>query len=186
MPKFKSVPHTDEIMTAIDYFYDTVEELGSEVNEAYENMPESLKSGDRGTTLEHTAGLLENIQQDIFGQGISEEIEQRLKQLPAVTYYTLSLPGKKAGLESRATRMSNGVSAGRAVIDEVQKWIDEERKLLATPLDMSEEPSEGAVKLVETMRAEHSSHLDDIEDWCHDFEEHVVIADSCEFPGMFG
>lgn len=67
----------EEVMSRLEYLKDEVSEILSEEQEAYENMPDGLKSSARGEAADNAIGSLEvasgNIE-DAIG-GLSEAME---------------------------------------------------------------------------------------------------------------
>jgi hypothetical protein len=181
MPRHKAITTVSSAWETVENFYDIMTGLGEEVRESYESMPENLKSSARADALNQAAEELEAITPD-YHEGVVE----RLHGLPDVTYQRFLFGGKSFGRESRATRRNNAVSGARAVEEKFHDFIENERKETDRPLDMSEDPSEGAVRLVKDMRKEHRDHLDSMEEWLGEFSAQIDQAEGVEFPGPFG
>lgn len=184
--------------------------LGEECREVYDNMPESLQQGSRGTTMDETASTLEDVQEP--------EVPELLGALACT--WREALPKRKGRGLSRASRRDNAVAALDAAVQAVEEWRDEfdaatealedgeasaeQQKLVAGLLGdkfgaaaSKADALEALTAMVagtataEEQKLVHATFTG--EDIAPDYETLISEtgeikdnADGCEFPGMYG
>ncbi|KAA5538588.1 hypothetical protein FYK55_27255 [Roseiconus nitratireducens] len=112
----KEMHFTKTLETLVNDAYEIVAELAEEMEEAFENTPESLQDSDIGQAREEAASQLESISAD------APEVPDSLQE-----YKVIHFPSKSG--KSRADRA--GVAAGilRAAIGAVRQHLDPPPKL---------------------------------------------------------
>lgn len=183
MARIKPVHYITSVADLIEAFFADMEELASEVREAYDNAPDSLKQSERNQVLEQSASDLENIAAPDEPDGFPEELRDHL-----CTYHTY-----EQRRPTRAGRRDRAVDGLVAAIEAIRAWADKEEGELTTsePLtpeqqDEVDNASEGAKALVERMREERTDLIQAVRDYADLLEEGKDAADSAEFPGIRG
>ena len=171
----------DSTVSGISDAFSTLEELGSEARELYDNASEGLQQTQRIQTFEETAGTLE---------GLSEpDVPACIADLP-ISY---SEQTSKRGL-GRARRCQNAIGVLQAAAEAAQTWLDEH------PVIDDDEPCEGCGRspgfnlgagcekcadLGDGM-AYSNDDRDEVDTFISELENAISDAEGCEFPGMFG
>lgn len=148
--------------SAISDGYATLQELRDEVREAYDNMPESLQSGERGSALDETASSLDN---EVDGDPADE-----LPEYYADVQITYGSNRRKR--QSRSDRRDQAVRMLEAAESRLQDLCAD----LEDQMVDDEENARG--ELDETKRT--------LEDVAERVRSCIDVATSVEFPGMYG
>lgn len=147
---------TTTVMDAISTAYGIIEEIGGEMREWYENMPENVQNGDKACTICETADTLENIEEPNPPLHACE-LKVEFKTKPLL---------KRA---SRSDRLTDGLHYAYQAIEAIEARIEELKdKQGITDADQDAEQ----IDELETLRDEVQSMIDD--------------AEGVEFPGMMG
>jgi hypothetical protein len=93
---------TSSVSDLVDCAFNCFEDLATEVGDWYDNLPESLQSGDKGCALEEAGSTLENLLQPDVGEGIG-----------AIQVYHLPI----YGTGSRPSRRDEAVGSLQAVVE---------------------------------------------------------------------
>jgi hypothetical protein len=116
MARTKRVPikHESAVDGIVADAFSTLEELGGEMREAYDNMPQSLQGGDVGSRRNEAASTLEGLSQP--------DAPDCVAQL-AVTYFTM--PPKRRYV-SRSARRDEATTMLSAVVEALDAWMDDD------------------------------------------------------------
>lgn len=127
---------------AINTMYSGIEQLGSELRDWYDNMPEGLQGGDKGSEVDDAATVLEDISEPDVPAAI-REFPLMFRQLPLL---------KRA---TRSDRMSEALEYGRKAIELIEERI--------TGLEENENRNEQEQEQLDELEALKTSVEDDIE-----------------------
>jgi hypothetical protein len=181
--KFKDVTGTVE--SFISDGYSTINEVGEELREAYDNAPENLKGSSLNETRDSTASEIEGLSEP----SLDSEV---LNNLGCVTTLDNGKLYRGRMSMSRATRASNGASYLKAAAEAIREWLGENDEI----------PSADDVNDAETLKA-RVTKLEELEqkgidpdDYEKAREEADTVADQLEsdadtaegleYPGAFG
>lgn len=106
------VHESSSVADAVSEAWSIVEELASEMREAYDNTPESLQQSGVGEARGEAADALENLSEP--------EVPDAVSELRA-TFFRPKLP-KRA---SRAQRLADGLIAAETAVGVVEEWLSE-------------------------------------------------------------
>jgi hypothetical protein len=184
MARIKPVNYTTSVGDLIEAFFADMEELASEVREAYDNAPDSLKQSERNQTLEQTASSLEDLRAPDEPTDFPESLRDH-----QCTYHTY-----EQRRPTRAGRRDRAVDGLTAAIEAIRAWADKEDEELNAPAepitpeqqDELDNTSDEAKALVERMREERADLLQSMRDYADALEEAKDEADGAEFPGIRG
>jgi len=163
MAKAKMIDYA--ITDALDSGRSQLEELRDEVREVFDNMPESLQGGDRGQRLEECASTLDEVDNVMFCDELSDSARSDGNDALGGRRFQFNTSTKKR--MSRRDRCDEATNLLRAALDEIQQALDEDDKL-----PLSEQRYADA-------RDEIESNVDEIEALCD-------AAEGADFPGMYG
>lgn len=99
---------------AVDDSLSEFETLGSEMRDWYDNMPENLQDGDKGSQVNESADVLEGIDTSI-------DVPEVLKELP-IKYE------ERQAKQSRAARRDYAVRLLQEAIDAANTWVEGNEK----------------------------------------------------------
>lgn len=137
---------TTKVGDVISDLYSTVGELGGELRQWHDNMPENLQSGTKGQEVEAAAEALEAVSEiDVPSEVVDLEVK-------------LPPPSKNKKL-SRAKRMANVVACARIALDSVQSWVENERADNEDNDEFDNEP----VEEIETFVGDMNDQLDELD-----------------------
>jgi hypothetical protein len=150
--------YSTTVESLVDDGYSAIEELRDEMQECYDNMPESLQGGDIGQRRQEAADALDNIAGN--RPDVPEQVAgETLVFLPALDQ------------ESRAKRAANAADMLSSAAGAIREWIDAEP-----------EKKEG-----ESVTEDEPESREDIANECADtLENDAEELSSVEFPGMYG
>jgi len=162
--KIKTVEYT--VADALDNGKCELEELRDEVQEVFDNMPESLQGSDRGQRMEECAQTLDDALSNAeFCDEVANTCRDGDDEKPAAGGITFTwIDGSKKRM-SRAARRDEATSKLRGAIDALQEALDEDED--------AEEPK-------------YAEQRDEIEQAISDATELADNADGADFPGMYG
>ena len=112
----------------VDGAFATLEDLAGEVGGWYDNLPEGLQSGDKGSALDDARNTLESLSQP--------DVNEHLGGLEV--YYE---PVDE--IRSRASRRDEAINRLQAVVDVLADSDDEEAKELSDELENAISEAEG-------------------------------------------
>ncbi len=169
---------------AIELMFDVLLSLQEEMQEAFDNTPESLQQSSVGEAREQAASDLDDCcsddecpHQDIIPDIVIKAVIQ-------------VKGGKRRGQESRSVRRDNAVSCGQAGAQSIIDWVGDEMTVCDEGDDYDDQNpddhSAGAIALSKQMRGEYREKLEEIQKWCEEVLEKAEAAENVEFPGAFG
>lgn len=129
------------ISAAVNTTFSGIEEIGGEMREWFDNMPENLQGGSKGDEVSEAADTLENISEPDVPACIAD------REFTVITY-----PLKKRA--SRSDRLDDYLDYARQAVDDMQQALDE-------PHFSEEEKQE-----IETCIEETQSMIDEAEGVC--------------------
>lgn len=142
----------------------SLEELASEIREAYDQMPESLQQGSRGETIDNTASTLEGLDFDDCPE-VCSHIE--------IVYFP------SADLSTRSKRASEYADMLTTIKSHLDDWVAEHKPDDEESVKMTFKDSSGADVEVEV----DWSELEEFGDACERLADEIQ---NCEFPGYTG
>lgn len=166
--KLLSDKFAQTITDAITEAYSDIEELGGEMRSWYDNMPESLQGGDKGSMVDECANALESES--------APDVDEVLQQLSV-----LYIPRQDS--DSRADRLANAIS----LLEEVKSVLenldtDDEPDEEAEAADEREEQAADKQETVANARAFGGS----ADELISSLDSTIGNLDGLEFPSMFG
>jgi len=179
--KLRNTHYTMTAEDAAEQARSTFEELGDELRSWYDNMPEGLQGGDKGSTVESAAeGCEEAASADLT-------VTDLISRLPV-----LHLPGETS---SRGDRCADACSllddlsgACSDALDLLEKegavipeWLAEKIDELI-PETINEEDEAAVGNYTDEQVKEAIENLDTLRDECEDIKSN---AEGIEFPGMY-
>jgi hypothetical protein len=150
--------YASTIEGAVSDAMSALEELGSEVREVFDNMPESLQSGNRGDMLNAAADELEYLS--------APDVPECISGIP------ISFEYKPNRRPSRSDRRYEAVRMLEHARDAAQDWLDDDSNA-----ETDAEVSEGERDI--------NSEREEVEQFISDIEEVINSAENVEFPGMY-
>lgn len=150
---------TTTVSAAVEDSYASLQELRDEVQEAYDNTPDSLKQSESGSAREECVSALDQFcddAPDLDGLELSEVLDLR------VVY-----GGNRRRRQSRSDRRDDVVRSMHAAADVLEGWVANAE---------SEDDESAATKYDE-------DHLAEVTAVVERLREHADEADGVEFPG---
>lgn len=142
-------------------------ELGDEMQEAYDNAPDSLKETDVNQRRSEAADTIEGLSEPDISSSILSELDVSYQADNGKMYR-----GRRS--QSRNCRGANVSAAMRACADAVQQWVDDNPEDDGVP--------EGKEYSADDF-AEAHGEADEVINACNEFADEMENVD---FPGMFG
>lgn len=152
---------TTTVGDAINTAFSTIEDLASELREAYENTPESLQQSGAGEARGEAADTLENISEP--------DVPECAQELP-VAFTHMPLPRRS----SRSDRLADGLGYAYQAIEVIEERIE-----VLTKQQSDNDKDDSAV-------AETQEEIDALDSLRDEVTTMIEEAESVEFPGMFG
>jgi len=211
--RYKPVSVEVSPSSALETLISDSEGIGEELRGWFENLPESLQGGDKGSALEEAASSIENAVSNlqsvdpseldrILGTKIPtqreippdpEKVEVPTEEETTLTIDLSLRPGKKRGQESRAVRLSNASAHGSAIVSALEGWSGDARSWIDSIREAYPEVPEGERDGLENHREAIENHvrdllvmLDEAEELLSNIEDPVGEIDGVEIPGMYG
>lgn len=172
MSKPKMKPATSTVADAVSNAFSDIESLKDELQEWYDNLPESFQNGSKGEALQEAVSNLE---------GTSEPDIPEYASGIEVSY--IEYAGRYV---SRSKRRDNCVSMLQAVCEAVRdaasalgdlEYVDGKLKVGEVGSIVGEEPD---------TEDERDSIVSELESFADDCENASSEWESAEFPGMYG
>lgn len=165
---------------------DALEELGSEMREAYDNAPENLQQSDVNTRRDEAASTLELL-------GRPEPQSSILGELDCETRIDAGKMYRGRPYQSRATRCANACAMLRAAADAVRNFESNNGETIDELDDdaTAEEREEFEAKLAdagisEDALADHNEAVEEAGTLADEIEAVADEAENVDFPGMYG
>jgi hypothetical protein len=156
--KIAMTKYESTVERAVSDALSTLEELGGECRDVCDNMPESLQSTDRYSTLDATASDLEYLSEP--------DCPEWIGALAVIFEY------KPQRRMSRSDRRSEAVRVLEAARDAAQAWLDD--------------PANDHADADTPEALERNDQREEVEQWLTEVGEIIDTAENVEFPGMFG
>jgi hypothetical protein len=159
-------PTKTTVQSAIEDGLQILSELRDELQEAVDNMPDSLRDGQRGSTLQESVSTLEGFCDetpdfDDCGPGAECEVEYG---------------ANRRRKQSRSDRRDEAVRMLDAGIDGLRGWADSQGGTETVPEEGEDEDA----------REEQQAQMDRCRELADEIEQWKDEADGVEFPGMYG
>lgn len=148
------------------------EELGAEMREWHDKIPESLHSSDKSETINSTAETLEGLEDPDL-----DDLPEEVLKLECTYQESIKQKGKQKH-PSRAARRDTGTSMLGAAADALRAWADEKES------ELEQAAAGGAVEQEEGEKQEDV--IEQVRELADKLEEMRDEADGADFPGMFG
>ena len=175
MARTPYTPTTSSIADAVSLAYSIVGELRDELQEWYDNLPESFQNGSKG----------EQLQEAITGLEEAADYEPDVPEAFAESDVRVHDP-RPVKRQSRAARAADAAHYLRTVVDEAQAWLDEQESEHDDWVAAQDVP-----RTVTSEQEEHerSESLDkvraDIEEFIGTVGDHAEAIENVSFPGMY-
>jgi hypothetical protein len=129
MKSYKTELRTGTASSMVEDAISEMNQLGDELQEWADSMPESLQGGDKHSTIEESAGTL---------QGRSmPDVEFPCDEV-SIPYHVM-LPKRKKRSPSREVRLSNAIAMIQAVIEFYEGLDDDHQDLINELAELTEE-----------------------------------------------
>ncbi len=150
--------------------FQAIEEVAGEVREWFDNLPDGLQQGDRGSRLDEAASALENLQAPDVPGGVLD--------VPVAHY-----PSLKA--ESRQARVAEGASMLRAVIDALNG--DDKQTECEDCGGAGTTDCETCSSTVDCVTCQGTGKVDseEVDNFISELENAADEAEGVEIPGMY-
>lgn len=158
--------YTTNVANLVSEVQSEIEDLTSELQEWFDNLPESFQSGSKGDALNDAICSLESIQLPDVPEG-AEDIE---------VYYLPSLDTNSR--PKRAMEAASKLIAAKEAVDEKVIELREENK----PDESGDAPAVGETNEPD---GDDSDLADSLEGFSTELENAASEFESIEFPGMF-
>lgn len=135
-----------KVGNVLEDLYSTAGELGGELRQWHDNMPENLQSGSKGQEVEAAAEALEAVSEI----DVPSEVADLEVKLP---------PSSKNRKLSRAKRMAHATTCARIAVEAVQSWVENERAENEDNDEFDNEPLEE----IETFVGDLNDQLDEMD-----------------------
>jgi hypothetical protein len=173
MPVCTSKSVSATALKAIREYVREMDKLGTEAGRAANIAPAGSPHSD---TLSNIAGALEDFE--------PEGMNELRRDVPEIKCEWVK---QVSANQNPSTRRSNACNAGRAALDELREWCEEERAALAAagtnPGEQSlERGARCPIRLVGLPREKRLELIGRVEGLCDWIEESLEIAEGCEFP----
>jgi hypothetical protein len=170
---------TTSIESAVSDAYSGMEELKDELQNWYDNLPESFQNGSKGDALQSAIDQI-----DCASEITVPDCLCNGPDLPEVSYDESVKTSRSARRDTCVSMLNGAADAARDYIDTLNELeFDEDGNRKRTLTEGDDDVEEDGYPTTED---ERDSWVSEIEDFANECENNVGEYEAVEFPGMYG
>ncbi len=170
--------HTTAIDSAVSDAFSGMDELKDELQNWYDNLPESFQNGSKGEALQEAIGNIEGASEVDIPDCLTNGPE-----LPEVTYSESTRTSRSARRDTCVSMLNGAADAGREYVETLNALEYEDGKLKPSGIKTTSMLEDEGWPEDEDTR---DAWVSEIETFVDDCENAASEYENVEFPGMYG